>query len=296
MKKNIRLVVAIVAGIMAVFLVMSYLKKQEQIIASRMIYQQKEAAPKSVKVLVATKNIPTGTALSDKDVKLKEVLQAQPRAATSVERVVGRITIAPIEEDEQVLMTKLSVPESTSSLAMKTPPGKRAITFPIDVISGLSGMIRPGDHVDIMTTIPVPTQDAQGKVTQQPMILPLFQSVLILAVGSNISTYGTTDARQVGGQPTTITVALDPQEAAILAFVQEQVKSLRLTLRSPTDTQAQAINPAGLELLFKHISSQMPQAPMQQAKQEEPQKEEKPKEIPKVEIYRGTQREVVALQ
>lgn len=289
MKKNIRLIIAVISGIIAVFLVVSYIKQQEQKIfkaASQAVTARRQEASK---VLVARKNIPEGTVLSEKDLALKEVPQdyIQPRAATSIDRVLGRITNSPIEEGEQILMTKLAVPESATSLANKTPPGKRAITIPIDNITGLSGMIRPGDHVDIMTTMAVPSQDAQGKIVQQPMVLPLFQNVLILAVGSDIGGGVSKEGQRAGAN--TITFALMPQEATLLAYVQEQAK-LRLILRSPTDTAAQTLPPANPQTLFQYISSQLPAQP-----EEKPKEVVKEKEPSRVEIYRGRQKEVITL-
>lgn len=287
MKKNIRLIIAIVAGVIAVFLVMSYMKQQEQVIAQRLMVQTKTAR-KPATVVIAKRTISEGTALSERDLQLKEVPEdaIQPRAASSIERVVGRITTVPIEQGEQILMTKLSVPESATSLSMKTPPGKRAITIPIDNITGLSGMLRPGDKVDIMTTMKIPAQDIQGKVVEQPMVIPLFQNVLVLAVGSDIG--GVAKEARTERTASTITFAITPQESTLLAYVQEQAK-LRLTLRSPADNTTQPMPPASPQALFQYISSQLPQQPQQ------PKEEIKPTKVSKVEVYRGTEKQTVTL-
>jgi pilus assembly protein CpaB len=208
------------------------------------------------------------------------------------------MAIAPISRGEQITLTKLSYPKESGELADVTPVGKRAITLSVDNIASLAGMIQAGDYVDVITMLPVPVQSPDGKQTTQTAIVPLFQNVLVLAVGQEIGTvsrekgrYEKTEARRETSP--LITVALTPQEASLIAFVQEQGK-IRFVLRSPTDSQIEVVQPATWDTLFQYI---MPKD-KQVADSESAKKEELVSSLPVpsyVEIYRGLKKEKVPL-
>jgi pilus assembly protein CpaB len=195
------------------------------------------------------------------------------------------ITTAAISKGEQVTLTKLAYTKQAGGgdLAGLTPSGKRAVTISVDNISSLAGMIRPGDFVDVIAIIPIPIQTAEGKTASQLGVLPLFQNVLVLAVGQQTGAMARDESRyqkQEAGPSPLITLALGPQETSLIAFVQEQGK-IRLVLRSPQDNQVQNVPPANWDTLFRYI---MP-----------PRESTVEAEVPTVEIYRGLQKERVPL-
>ncbi len=124
---------------------------------------------------------------------------------------------------EQILANKLTVPGRGLTLAAKTPPGKRAITISLDATALVGGMVRPGDHVDILSSFSKPS-----------VIVTLFQDILILAVGTEmVAAEGEKDPRAAArtvSRRETITLALSPQEVQILSVAMEYGK-IRLTLR-----------------------------------------------------------------
>jgi Flp pilus assembly protein CpaB len=85
-----------------------------------------------------------------------------------------------------------------------------------------------------------------------------------------------------------ITLALSPQEANLIAFVQEQGK-IRLLLRSPSDSQIGQLGLTSWDTLFQYVM------PQEIAKPEPKAKEEAPSDVVFVEIYRGLNKEKVPL-
>lgn len=62
----------------------------------------------------------------------------------------GRRTILRVmERDEPVLLVKITEPGADAGLAAALTPGMRAFTLQVDVNSGVSGFLRPGDRVDV---------------------------------------------------------------------------------------------------------------------------------------------------
>jgi len=191
---------------------------------------------------------------------------------------------------------------TVSSLAMATPVGKRAVSITVDSNSSLMGMIRPGDYVDVIGVIPVPALTADGKQATQAAVMPLFQNILVLAVGRDLgaSAYaGDSRYRKEGDTSSSssgslITLALSPQEASLVAFAQDQSK-IRLTLRSPADSRIEQVQPATWDTLLQYAIPQLNQAKGQTAEQQvvtPALPKEKPKEV---EVYRGLKKEVITL-
>src|SRR5690606_18973047 len=85
----------------------------------------------------------------------------------------------------------------------KFPKDQRAVTIPVSRTAGLSGMLKPGDYVDIVVTMDL--IDPQGNTLQ--VTRTLFKNVMILATDTNTSPY---DPSSRGYS--TLTLRLRPEE------------------------------------------------------------------------------------
>lgn len=290
-KQKIILIAGVVLALVAVVMVKTYIDQQVQVNRQRdqQVLQQRMA--EQTPVLVAATDIPRGTTLTPDMVKASVVPNqyVQPQAVTSLDRVAGMVTIAPFAGGEQITLSKLSMQKGSGALADVTPIGKRAITVQADNMASLLGMIKAGDYVDVFAVMPMPVQNAEGKLESQVAVVPLFQNVLVLAVGQQVGAAGAARRgeeapRPAGNEP--ITMALSPQDASLIAFVQEQGK-LRLTLRSPGDSNVEQMQPASWDTLFQHI------IPPEQRNAKPQPKDELPEGY--VEVYRGLNKEKVPL-
>ena len=293
-RQKIIIIIGVLLALMAVFMTKAYIDQQRnQVIdeAKKKIASiEKNIAKNEVKVLVANKDISRGAAITAENTEISIIPEQyrQPQAV-SADRAIGMVAVVPISKGEQVSLNKLAQPRQLGGLAEGTPVGKRAITIAVDNISSVGGLVKPGDYVDVMALVPVPVQAPDGKQVNQMAVMPLFQNVLVLAVGQDIgaitSASGKKEAEKRSDNSPLITLALQPQDANLIAFVQEQGK-LRLTLRSPADSQMQATQPASWDTLFRYL---MP------PKQEVPEPETKAPATDYVEIYRGLNKERVPL-
>jgi pilus assembly protein CpaB len=252
-----------------------------------------------VTVIVAKQDIPRGTTIED-NLLTSSILPAkfvEPQAVTNANRIAGMKAAIRISEGEQLTLNKLVTPREAKerSLALATPVGKRAITISVDNIAGLAGMIEPGDYVDVIGLLPVPTQSPETGPSMQVATVPLFQKVLVLAVGRQLLeeqeeekktffSFGQDKSKKQQKSSPLITIALSPKEASLLTFVNEQGR-IQLTLRSPADAKTEPIPPANWNTLFQHIDSTFSQ-------QQQPRRirERMIKEPEQVEIYRGLER------
>jgi len=255
------LISGVVLCVVALVMTKMYLDQQKLAIQEKAKKAIANAQANQSAVLVSKQDIPQGSVI-ESDMLATAIVPTkfvQPQAVSSLDRIAGMVTLAPISEGEQISLSKLTNERKASvgDLAGTTPSGKRAISIMVDNIASLSGMVKPGDYVDVLATIQIPVQGADGQVTRQMVVVPLFQNVLVLAVGQNTrvvsrsgSRYAQAPAASGGGG--LITLALGPQEANLIAFVQEQGK-VRLTMRSPADAKIEPMASASWDSLFQYI-------------------------------------------
>jgi pilus assembly protein CpaB len=296
LKEKFPLIIAIVCGILAIMLLNVYLRRREGEIWQKIKQAQRQAQPpvqqpeQVAVVLLARRNIPPQTPITPDDLQIKEmpVKYIQPGAVTSLDKVIGMISSTPITAGEQILKTKLLTPGKIGkTLSEITPEGKRAVTVSVDNISSLAGLLKPGDYIDVFALIspPAGSEWPDGEKSA-PRLVPLFQSVEVLAVGSDFGAFAgvSTKEKTQGsmGVTGTVTLALNPQEAVMLSFVQEHGK-IKLALRSSEDGKIEPIGSADWDTLFQYLY------PSKKTGLETGQPE------PVVEIYRGLKKEVVPL-
>jgi len=63
-----------------------------------------------------------------------------------------RTVLRVMERDEPVLAVKITAPGEDAGVASRLGVGKRAFAITVDVASGVSGFLRPGDRVDVYWT------------------------------------------------------------------------------------------------------------------------------------------------
>ncbi|MDD5119824.1 MAG: Flp pilus assembly protein CpaB [Candidatus Omnitrophica bacterium] len=264
-KQKLILGAGIFLAIMAAIMLQMFIKQQQQLANEKARAAIANLQSNQTAVLVAKQDIPQGLLIEPEMFETSIVPNkfVQPQAVTSLDRIAGMITVAPIAKGEQISLSKLVSDQRAAggNLAGVTPSGKRAITIIADSIASLSGMVRPGDYVDVLAIIQVPAQNQDGKLINQTAVVPLFQNVLVLAVGQNTGALAGVSGRYSEPSPSSnnennlITLALGPNESNLIAFVQEQGR-MRLVMRSPADAKVEPMAPVSWDNLFQYIMPQ----------------------------------------
>ncbi|MCX5707822.1 MAG: Flp pilus assembly protein CpaB [Candidatus Omnitrophica bacterium] len=302
-KKKLLIVIAIACGILAAVLARMYIAEKELKLKTEIeaVKKREEAERlarqvKKVAILVAARTISPGVPIVAEDIASREVPEdyIQPGAIASTINIVGVYAQSQILEGEQILRNKLGAPpEKPKIISEITPRGKRAVSVLVDNIASLQGLLQPGDYVDALAIISPPpgsTIDAivnrtpRGQTEKQEkksVTVPLFQNVLVLAIGSDT---GGAHIEQPKGKGTSaaanaVTLSLTPQEAALASFIQEQGK-IKLVTRSNSDLSQTEVDPVNWDNLFEYLY---------------PKAREEGKMPVTVEVYRGLQKEVIPL-
>lgn len=191
----------------------------------------KAEEPVKSSVVVAAKEIPADTVITS-DMITQAELPAEAvlaDAMTDPTLVVGRFSKGTIYPGEQMMKSKLVLAgeRDSETLAYSIEPGMRAITIPVDQISGLSYMITPGNHVDILSYFLQNTDTEKKSYTT--MIL---ENVTVLAVDDVLSESGKRNFEN--SQYSSLTLEVTPKQAMVLSMAAAEGR-LSAILRSPID-------------------------------------------------------------
>src|SRR5262249_918598 len=91
--------------------------------------------------------------LEPRDWPEQAILPSEVRAdQVALTDLAGAVVRGRIVKGEPILRDKLVKPGDRGFLAAVLLPGRRAVTVPLDNITGHSGLLLPGDRVDIILT------------------------------------------------------------------------------------------------------------------------------------------------
>lgn len=121
----------------------------------------------------------------------------------------GRLVIRPMEVGEPLLKVKITEPGEDIGLTTRLEKGMRAFAIKVDVATGVSGFLRPGDRVDVYWTGRINVGNGNEDVTK------LIESQIRL-----IAVDQTDDEINGARIARTVTVQATPAQVAALAQAQ----------------------------------------------------------------------------
>jgi pilus assembly protein CpaB len=204
-------------------------------IGDRLALEKARLAPKSemIEVVVARRDLRRGDLVGPETMAARSMpREYAPGGAITPARfdsVAGAKLQLPMKAGEPLFAASLASVEA-GPISNRIKPGIRAMTIVVDEVNSLSGMLQPGDHIDLMLSVrPAP---AAG-VMQPEITRTLMQDVAVMAVGRQ-SRASTNDEPVNPRGYTSITVEVDPERAQKLVVAQRSGK-LTAVLRNPND-------------------------------------------------------------
>ncbi len=202
---------------------------------------QRESVP-TVEVLVAKKTLNHGDILNPDDLRaVKWPANAIPEGTFAAMTDVfpegsrdPRFVLRVIEKDEAIMASKISLPGEDAGLNSRIERGMRAFAIKVDVASGVSGFLRPGDRVDVYWTGRVSgnfDNDLSGDITKL-----IEANVRLIAVDQSSNDHGSE-----ASIARTVTVSVRPDQVAALAQAQSTGRLALSLVGTKDDTIAEAI-------------------------------------------------------
>lgn len=217
-KSWIVLGVALGIGTVAALATRSFLTHQVEAIEAR-------ANGRKVAVVVAKGDLPKGTLLSAATLAVREIPADYAHSAAvapeNFERIDGQTLAFPVKSGEMILWGLLEA-QKAPTFSARIEEGRRAITVPVDEINSISGMLEPGDVIDLIFTV-----DKLGRKRSAPLL----QGVQVMATGQRVVDDTASGERR---QFSTLTLNTTPAQARDLIAARESGK-LTALLRNPQD-------------------------------------------------------------
>jgi pilus assembly protein CpaB len=219
-------VAALLTGAVAYVAARHYLASEERAAEARVAERHQKRA-----VLVARTDLSAGTVLDAGVLAARQIpvryVAGSAALPDDVARVEGQRLLHDVRSGEPILWPSLAGGEDTT-LSAGLERGRRALTFPVDEVNALSGMLTPGDVIDLLYTAP--------GTAGVPAVRPLLQRVTVLATGRSTGR-GDADDGAPGTSSAdfaTITLDLTPDQAQLVVLAQ-RAGELTAVLRHPAD-------------------------------------------------------------
>lgn len=262
-KKFIVLAAAVAAGIIALVLTNTYINRTVE----------QGSSSKEVQ------------SLASKVQALEESNRALQNAqAALVNQLQEQLANFSQQQTQQAQPTQAPQPRA-QSLAIRTPSGKRAITVDVVTLSAVGGLLNPGDFVDVLVHLALPTDPSASPEAQKTTqtTVTLFQNIQILAIGANVDNPADFEGQQKTAT-LAITFAVDPQQAELMTFAESHGK-IQLVLRSPGEKSAYKLPSGNWETFTDYLEATQGVAiePPVSVKKAEVKKES----APEIRVYRG---------
>ncbi|WP_299688263.1 Flp pilus assembly protein CpaB [uncultured Tateyamaria sp.] len=229
--------VALAGG--AVYMAKNYIGQYQTALAKERA--QREKIVPTVPVFVAERQLKYGEALTAEDVRTVDWPEtAIPEGAFTADNPLfpegvtdPRVVLRVMEKNEAILAVKVTEPGEEAGITSRLERGMRAFAIKVDVATGVSGFLRPGDRVDVYWTgrVDQSLSQARGEVTKL-----IEAGVKLIAIDQN--TQGDLDGATIAQ---TVTVAASPSQVAGLAQAQSTGRLSLSLVGAEDDTIAGAI-------------------------------------------------------
>jgi pilus assembly protein CpaB len=181
-------------------------------------------------VLVATTDIPPGVPLNESNVGFKKVPKAlvPPGAVTKPEEYTDRSLRVAAVANETIFVAKLNEPGMFGA-SCEIEPGMRVVSVAVDATKTHSGLMQPGDRVDVLVTYKARTDTGMMNKTKT-----VLEYIKVFATDSRRATVVKTD-EEGDYQAKNISLLVDPDQANLLMLAESKGK-IHLALRNEQDT------------------------------------------------------------
>ncbi len=223
MRQALALVISIVLGLLAVFAMKNYINREKN---------TTEKTEEMVKVLFVKRHLAAGTKLmladiQPKDFPLSSITPDMVKIHEKIE-IEGKVIRREINRGGPLFHSDFL--SERRKIVSSIAKGRRLVSLPVNQISGVSGLIKPGNRVDILLTL-TSTEKTQKNLTKTILLL---QNVSIYATDSQTATISERFGLKKKRSYSTLTLSATPTEAALLTNA-VSLGSISFILRSNDD-------------------------------------------------------------
>lgn len=224
--------IAVIMAAFAAFIAVSYIRNT--------VAERTQDNRPMVEVAVPVNDLPQGTILQGSDLASRSIpAEFAPADAVTPENHAqydGRMLRAPARGGAPLSASAL-VP-LYDQFSRLIPKGKVAYTLSVDENNSISGMLAPGDLIDIFFVKDASPIETGASERAGAQVFPLLQKIKVLAAGSRVGDAPTPqegDSANENAGFSSVTLELDHDQAKQLA-VASKIGAVRVLLRELQDT------------------------------------------------------------
>jgi pilus assembly protein CpaB len=206
-------------------------------------------APPTTGYFVAARPLPAGTLARDEDFAVRSVPSNSVPAGAILDTPDAKMNLRGslvrnfLDAGNPVTSQDVLRPRDRGFLASVLAPGTRAISINVDAESGVSGLIWPGDHVDVVLTQVIDKADLDKADLAHRAHRTLSETVLhnvrIVAIDQEIVQGGPANNATAGKVVRAVSLQLAPEQVKKITVAQH-LGTLSLAIRAAVDEQATA--------------------------------------------------------
>jgi pilus assembly protein CpaB len=192
-----------------------------------------------ISILVAREDIPKGTIIERSMIAKRdtpaEFFSENYIRTVDLDKILELKTTVDIMKGDPLSKNYFLAEMIESGLSIKIPENNRAITIGVTTVTGLAGMLKPNDRVDVIGTFDVTYKSGKSETITKLLL----QNVSVLAVGNVTSDEYIMERSRLGfrdirapsrRQYNSVTLMVTVEEAELITFA-ERYGDLRLVLR-----------------------------------------------------------------
>lgn len=256
---SIAVVFALLAGLSAVI----YLKVLEHRLEKRL----SPAEQQMTSAIVANKNLAVGSKIDTSTVAVRKIpsqyVNSDVLTPAQFDSVEGAILTKPLEQGKMLTSDyfERNIPKDFSD-TIKI--GHRAITIQVGEINSISGLIRPGNYIDLYSRLQGGGAPALGSDADDEVVIPVLEDVFVLATDRHSARPNEDEFLHLQNENRrraydTLTLEVTPKDAALITLAESR-GSLVAVLRNTQDTEGILFRKMGFSDLISHSGEMLQQA------------------------------------
>jgi len=194
------------------------------------------AAAPTVGYFVAARPLPKGTLAREEDFKVRSVPPDRVPAGAILETPDSKIGLPGslvrkfVDVGSPLTLQDILRPRDRGFLASVLAPDTRAISIKVDEETGVSGLVRPGDYVDVVLTQVFDKKDPSPRALSDTVL----RNVRIIAIDQEIQEGGRAISAVAGKLAQTVSLELTPEQVKKIT-VAKQLGTLSLAVRAAVE-------------------------------------------------------------
>lgn len=201
------------------------------------IVAKQPAGPATVGYFVTTHALSKGTLARDEDFTVRQAAPDRIPAGAILETpdtkagLPGSLVRKFVDAGSAITLQDILRPRDRGFLASVLAPDSRAISIKVDEETGVSGLIRPGDNVDVVLTQVFEKADPARRAVSETVL----SNVRVIAIDQEIAQGGRPVSNAVAGKTAqTVSLELTPEQVKKVS-VAKQLGTLSLVVRAAAE-------------------------------------------------------------